>query len=60
MLNEALDARLSTLTQEIDSIEETAMTPLGQCEEMIQQGIDNAASVMEEGRVIQLSIVGYY
>ncbi|XP_046361558.2 cytokine receptor-like factor 3 [Haliotis rufescens] len=52
VLNEALEARLSTLTQEIDSIEETAMTPLGQCEEMIQQGIDNAASVMEEGSLL--------
>ncbi|XP_041363481.1 cytokine receptor-like factor 3 [Gigantopelta aegis] len=51
-INEALDARHFTLQDEINKIESEAMAPLTACEEVIQQGIDNAMLVMDEGKTI--------
>ncbi|KAK6168986.1 hypothetical protein SNE40_020124 [Patella caerulea] len=51
-LEEILNSRLTVLLKEIDSIENQAVLPLTQCEVMIQNGIDNATTIMEEGKLI--------
>lgn len=46
----ALDTRVDTLIKNVDNIEEAALSPLCQCEDMINQGIMAATRVMEDGR----------
>ncbi|KAJ8318373.1 hypothetical protein KUTeg_003464 [Tegillarca granosa] len=48
----ALDARMDTLIKNVDNIEEAALSPLCQCEDMINQGIMAATRVMEDGKKI--------
>ncbi|XP_060075688.1 cytokine receptor-like factor 3 [Ylistrum balloti] len=45
----ALDDRLTTLIKEVDKIEKSASVPLSQCKDMINQGMDAATRVMDEG-----------
>ncbi|XP_069123327.1 cytokine receptor-like factor 3 [Argopecten irradians] len=49
VIDQALDDRLTTLIKEVDKIEQTASVPLGQCKDMINQGMDAASRVMKEG-----------
>ncbi|XP_033738001.1 cytokine receptor-like factor 3 [Pecten maximus] len=48
-IDQALDNRLTTLIKEVDKIEQTASIPLGQCKDMINQGMEAATRVMDEG-----------
>ncbi|OWF53626.1 cytokine receptor-like factor 3 [Mizuhopecten yessoensis] len=48
-IDQALDERLTTLKKEVDKIEKSASVPLSQCKDMINQGMDAASRVMDEG-----------
>lgn len=47
---EKLNCRLNELLLEVDRVTEVALSPLTDCEEMLNTGISSAARVMEEGR----------
>ncbi|ESO81995.1 hypothetical protein LOTGIDRAFT_237190 [Lottia gigantea] len=51
-INEVLDKQLCKLLDEIDTIEKEAVTPLAQCEDVIENGIENAKTILEEGNLI--------
>ncbi|XP_022315438.2 cytokine receptor-like factor 3 [Crassostrea virginica] len=49
---EKLNCRLNELLLEVDRVTEVALSPLTDCEEMLNTGISSAARVMEEGKKI--------
>ena len=48
-LLKALEEREEELLSQVDEIEKSAMGPLLQCKEVIQQGIDTAVDVFKQG-----------
>ena len=48
-LTAALDTRRRELEEEVQEIEEDAMEPLAQSEEIIRKGVRDAKMVMDEG-----------
>ncbi|GFR96088.1 cytokine receptor-like factor 3 [Elysia marginata] len=45
----SLDSRLSQLQHEIENIRKTALKPLDECKNLVDDGLTSAAQVMEEG-----------
>lgn len=48
----ALDNRLVELLKQVDTIEQTSLPPLNECEGMITQGITKVNRIIEEGNLI--------
>ena len=49
-MNEALDRRLQELLTSIESIQKNAMSPLVECEDIINKGVTASQSILAQGK----------